>query len=217
MRSRLFTLTAALCGAVFFVACSSEVPTRPANVGPPTNAGLGSGSTNAATQTIAAMQAFPSGPELSGTSSLTRSNNGISMTVQANDLVPGNAYTVWFVIFNDPATCIDGCGVDDVLANRGVPSLRYAAGHVVGENGQGNFGGSLSEGDTGGPPCAADANLGICGPGLLDARTAVIHLVVRSHGAAIPDLVNDQISSFGGGCQVNTCANVQFAQHLPSN
>jgi hypothetical protein len=161
------------------------------------------------------MRVFPVGPDLSGTSSLTRTGQGMSMTVHANDLIPGNAYTVWFAIFNSPDGCIGGCGVDDVLANRGVPSLRLGGGHVVGQSGRGNFGGQLAAGETDGPPCAMDANLGICGPGLLDPRTAVIHLVLRAHGEAIPGLVDEQIGSFGGGCQVNACGNVQFAEHLP--
>jgi hypothetical protein len=209
---------AALCGAISFTACSGEHPTRPSSIASPSASSLdpGAQSAQAASHPTAPMRVFPSGPVLSGTSSLTRNDNGISTTVHANDLVPGHAYTVWFVIFNSPEACLGGCGVDDVLANRGVPSLRFASGHVVGGGGQGNFGGHLAAGNTGGPPCAMDANLGRCGPGLLNARTAVVHLVLRSHGAAVPELVDEQISTFGGGCQVNTCGNVQFAEHLPA-
>jgi len=138
------------------------------------------------------------------------------MTVHATGLTPGHAHTIWFVAFNDPGACSDGiCDVQDVLANRGVPAVRFGAGHVIGDSGQANFGGHLAVGNTGGPPCAAGPALGSCGPGLLDARTAVVHLVIRTHGAAIPELVNDQISSFNGGCPPNACANVQFAEHRP--
>jgi hypothetical protein len=140
------------------------------------------------------------------------------MTMHAENLVPGNAYTAWFVIFNDPDACInDGCGVDDVFANRGVPSLRFGSGHVVGGSGNGNFGGHLGVGNTGGPPCAMDANLAFCGPGLVDAYATEVHLVLRNHGPAIPGLVDEQISSFGGGCQVNACANVQASVHPPAD
>jgi hypothetical protein len=215
MQIRIIALAGALCAAVSFAACSSELPTRANSIDSSESPGAGAQTSESAAHSTEPMRVFPSGAVLSGTSTLTRNNNGISMTVQANDLVPGRAYTVWFVIFNSPEGCIGACDVTDVLANRGVPSLRYGAGHVAGDSGQGNFAGRLATGNTGGPPCAADANLGSCGPGLLDSRTAVIHLVVRSHGPAIPELVNEQISSFGGGCQVNTCANVQYTEHLP--
>jgi hypothetical protein len=160
---------------------------------------------------------FPAGAQLPGTTTLTRTDNGVSMTAHATDLIANYAYTVWWVIFNTPTECAaPGCSVADVFANRGTPSLRLAAGHVVGDSGIGDFGGHLSEGATGGPPCSSNpATLGSCGPGLLDARAAVIHLVVRSHGPAIPELVTEQISSFTGACSVNGCSNVQVAVHLP--
>ena len=218
-RRAIFSL-AAMCGVISLVACSGRSPSSP-TAAPGSEAGglnVSAASSQAASRSIAPLFVFPSGPELPGTTALTRTDSGISMTVHATDLVANNAYTVWFVIFNDPELCAGpACGVPDVFANRGTPSLRLAAGHVVGGSGIGDFGGHLSAGNTGGPACSSDpATLGICGPGLLDPRGAVVHLVVRSHGPAIPDLVSEQISSFLGGCSINKCANVQAAIHAPS-
>jgi hypothetical protein len=143
---------------------------------------------------------------------LVRNDGGVTMTLHTSGLVPGNAYTVWWVIFNNPSACIGGCGMDDLARPAVQASLAFATGHVVG-NDVANFGAWLGVGDTGGvlssPPSPA-------GPyGLLDSRTAEIHLVVRSHGSALPELLKEQISSFNGGCPPNACMNVQAAVHLP--
>jgi hypothetical protein len=216
MQRRLTVRAAVLAVAALLAACSGQSPTAPNAVGLESLADSAPQTAQAADRSTTPMRTFPAGVELAGTSSLVRTDQGVSMTVRATGLAPGHAHTVWFVAFNDPGACSDGiCDVQDVLANRGVPAVRFGAGHVIGDSGQANFGGHLAVGDTGGPPCAAGPTLGSCGPGLLDARTAVVHLVIRTHGAAIPELVNDQISSFNGGCPPNACANVQFAEHRP--
>jgi hypothetical protein len=216
MQRRLTVRAAVLAAAALLAACSGQSPAAPNAFGLDSLADGSSQAAQAAERSTTPMRTFPAGVELAGTSSLVRTDQGVSMTVRATGLTPGHAHTIWFVAFNDPGACTDGiCDVQDVLANRGVPAVRFGAGHVIGDSGQANFAGHLAAGNTGGPPCAAGPALGSCGPGLLDARTAVVHLVIRTHGAAIPELVNDQISSFNGGCPPNACANVQFAEHRP--
>ncbi len=56
--------------------------------------------------------------------------------------------------------------------------------------------------------------------GLTDPEGAEIHLVLRTHGPVIPELVNEQIHSFNRGCEVGEpnvgiCRNLQFAALLP--
>jgi hypothetical protein len=139
-------------------------------------------------------------------STLMRNDNGVRMTVHTSDLDPGAAYTVWWVIFNNPAACGVACMEDD-LGNPAVEaSVVFAAGHVLPPTGRGNFAAHIQVGDTTGA---------LFGPGLQNPRTAEIHLVMRSHGAPIPGLVHEQISSFGGGCGVNVCEDRQFAVHMP--
>lgn len=149
-------------------------------------------------------------------SKLTRNNNGISMNIKTTDLEAGAAYTIWWVIFNNPENCSDGeCGENDVLPPGVNPdadvSVAFAAGHVIGNNGKGNFGGHLSVGDTSGlHPAFLDTN------GLVDAHGAEIHLIVRNHGQPIPGEVSEQISTFFGGCPLNIlCSDEQASIHLP--
>jgi len=142
--------------------------------------------------------------EVDGASAtLLRTHNNVRMTIKTLDLDPHDTYTVWWVIFNKPENCTDDtdiseCGLGDLnpLTN---PSILYAAGHVVGGNGKGNFAGSLREGDLSGCQPPWD-DFGLCGDGLEDAQNAAIHLLVRTHGPKIPGMVNDQINTFAGGC-----------------
>jgi hypothetical protein len=143
-------------------------------------------------------------------STLVRTDNGVSMTLHTSGLDAG-AYTVWWVIFNDPSQCSGGeCGVDDVLPPPGNVaagvSVARATGNVVGGSGKGNFGAALSVGDT---------SEVLFGPGLTNPRGAEIHLIVRYHGEIIPGMVDEQLHDLNGGCPPNECADVQMALHLP--
>jgi hypothetical protein len=150
---------------------------------------------------------------------LVRNDNGVGVTVHTTGLTPGTADTVWWVFFNNPAACLHGmfgarCGLGDVLTNpASLPSVQFAAGHVIGGGGVGNYGAYFSAGAA--PDCAG---FGLPCDGLLDARTADVHVVIRTHGEAIPGLVDEQISSFNGGClagepNVGQCHNVQASVH----
>jgi hypothetical protein len=167
-----------------------------------------------------------------GFAHLTRFENGVTMAVSTNDLVEGDVYTVWWVIFNAPENCSDGvCNVDDVLivqdgivprdedGNRlmnmeGIAAANVSIQHAAGgyaEDGTLHTSASLGIGDVPGI---------IIGPGLLDAQNAEIHLVIRTHGPATGDsgIFADQISTFGGGCEpmdALPCDDVQFAVFTP--
>ena len=144
-------------------------------------------------------------------SKLVRTNHGVSMTIDTNGLEPG-AYTNWFVIFNHPENCATfPCGEGDVDPGDGNgvgSSVLFATGNVVDSSGLGGFAAHLSEGNTKGA---------LFGPGLLDARAAEVHLVVRYHGPMIPALMPAQINSVGGGCGPGlfACEDVQAAVHVP--
>ena len=78
---------------------------------------------------------------------------------------------------------------------------------LMAKNGIGNFGAGLQEGRSSGEV--------LFGPGLLDAGGAELHLVARTHGEPVAGMVNEQISSFEGGCSVNFCDDQQFAIFTP--
>ncbi len=125
----------------------------------------------------------------------------------------GDATTLWFVLFNKPDACIDGCGVDEVIAAlngedyAGV-GLFYGAGSIA-TTGSWNTAAPLAEGDTTGL---------LIGEALADASATEIHVVVRSHGSARSleraDLTA-ALTSFAGGCDANVCGDVQDAVFAP--
>jgi len=147
-----------------------------------------------------------------GDSQLVRTPNGVSMNLQTTELDAGAAYTVWWIIFNNPEYCQSTpCGPGDLLPNGGDPmvdsSVVWATGHVIGGTGAATFAAHLQ----------VDKPKGqvLFGNGLQNAQGAEIHLVVRSHGQPIPGQVDEQISTFEGGCDVNVCEDQQFTIHLP--
>jgi hypothetical protein len=143
-------------------------------------------------------------------SALVRNDNGIAATLHTSGLAPGSAATLWWVLFNNPGACVGECDLADLLFNPAVlASVQYAAGHVIGGDGVADYGAYLSEGDTSG--CAAPS---LPCNGLLDSRAALVHLIVRSHGQALPGAIDEQISSFNGGCNP-TCVNVQASVQQP--
>lgn len=149
-------------------------------------------------------------------SKLVRTNKGVSMTIDTNGLYAG-AYTVWWIIFNNPSACAHPipaigamCGAEDLGYDPDVyPDVLYATGNVVDEDGEGGFAARLNMGDTSGSLFGPNA------PGLMYPRHAEIHLVVRHHGEVIPSMMPAQIMTIGGGCGVNDCMDVQGAAHSP--
>jgi hypothetical protein len=147
-------------------------------------------------------------------SALVRTDTGIAGTLHTSGLAPGGAATLWWVVFNNPAYCTQGlfpqrCGAGDLANPLVQASVQFASGHVIGGEGVADYGAYLSEGDTSG--CAAAF---LPCSGLIDPRNAVVHLIVRSHGQALPGAIDEQISSFDGGCNP-TCMNVQAAVFEP--
>jgi hypothetical protein len=164
-----------------------------------------------------------------------RFDDRVRFQFRSGSLAPHEAMTLWFIAFNNPSACSDGvCGPDDIFVD-GDPSLGfdvdaiaaaevvagYAGGDVAGPNGQIYIAGTMVEG-------AVDGTETIIGvePMLHDARETEVHLAARTHGPAIKDIVDVQLGSYGGGCDVfhlpgtypvglRECADVQAAVHLP--
>jgi hypothetical protein len=145
----------------------------------------------AATQTTSDITLIADPSVEVGTSTLTRTQSGISFSLETSGLEPGHAVTVWWMVVNP-----DG----------GVAVL-YAAGHVIDDSGAAGFGGSLQEGDTDGVVELPGLSL----VGLLDATGATVVLVVRDHGPARADIVQQQIHTFNV-CNP-TCTDLQMSIH----
>jgi hypothetical protein len=156
-----------------------------------------------------------------GAAWLIRSENEIEGRIMTKVSTAGDPYTVWIILFNDPASCLDmGCGEDDIVAGRGQASVFYgtsaisAPGGGLDRNGKPSGGGvvnldfEIEGGDlpndlfvlvpgeiisVGGPPGLAEGN----GFGV------EVHLVVDRHPPVpagmswIPDLTTTNLPGFG--------------------
>jgi hypothetical protein len=132
--------------------------------------------------------------QVSGASaSIVRNDNGISYRISTTGLTPGNAYTLWLVVVNNPSACLaTPCAAPEIINNPATDSqVRFAAGHLAGASGSGTFAGHVSEGPLSG---------WLSGRSLEDARGAEIHLVVNDHGPAIAEFMPGMIHTYRGGC-----------------
>lgn len=125
--------------------------------------------------------------------SLVRNDNGITYRFQTRGLTPGNAYTLWLVVIDQPDQCqASPCAAPDFLANAGPDAqVTYAAGHVVGGSGNATFAGSRSVGPIEGwlPDRTFD-----------NPRGAEVHLVVNDHGPSLAEHMPGMIHTYRGGC-----------------
>jgi hypothetical protein len=130
-----------------------------------------------------------------GEASLVRNDRGISMTFHSTGLPAGQPVTIWWII----------------IEGGNVVSAQFAAGHVIGNDGVGNYGGSLAVGDTSGCfhpdfPCK----------GLSDSRNATVILLARTHGEKDPGRLPEQIhtgeTNFGNPGFEDDLCNATFCQ-----
>ena len=135
---------------------------------------------------------------------LERNEDGVELTLDT-ELTPG-AYTVWWVVFNNPEFCVDGCGSDDLERPEVNASSFWATGEIVDDEGTENFSVQLLEGEL---PTGSDQVT--LGDGLVDSFSAEIHPIIRSHGSVISGLEEVQTTTLNGGCPPNECENLQFA------
>jgi hypothetical protein len=144
-------------------------------------------------------------PVAGASSKIVRNDNGV--TVSVSTTVDPGTYTMWMLLWNDPSLCDGSPGLVCDPAVDPLDCVLFTAGHVVGNNGTLNYTGHRGVFDSSGaigPPCAN---------GLTNPQGAAIHLIIRSHGPKLPGQVNLQISTVGGGCDVNVCDDVQAAAH----
>jgi len=138
---------------------------------------------------------------------LERIQGGVLIEGETSELLPGHAYTIWALVYNDPDGCNDGCDIfDDMGSHSEFSALWSGIGFVADEDGEAEFEAVMMEGDPAGEV--------LMGEGLTDAGNAEIHLIVRHHGAAAyddPDLLEAQLTTFGGGCEEFGCNDVQYA------
>ena len=155
------------------------------------------------------------GGDPAGVSNIVRTKNGISAEYETYGLTPGNAVTMWFIVFNNPEECSadgGGCSPDDFANPLVAGDFLVASGHVIGDSGEATFAGHLKVGDTSGSGLAEMICLdGHCTPGedpeltpgLIDPEGAMIIMGIHDHGPKLSgQVLKEQISSFLGGCDL---------------
>lgn len=164
---------------------------------------------------------------------LNRALDEVSATFHLSGLDPQAAYTVWIVVFNNPAGCTTSpeaevrcSGADLMLTpNLADASAFNVGGFVTNSDGTAN---AVAHVRSGPPPDGASVLWGAGGindngvsPGLMAGNGfgTEIHFVLRGHQQILPDAIADQLSMFNGGCPPNMCTNqlaVTFAAIPPS-
>ena len=127
-----------------------------------------------------------------GKARLHRSRMGANVTIKSTGLVPGDAYSVWWLIFNEDPN-------DDSVMN--------ATGRIADSEGNATFNAFLPVGFMHTEPASGNLRQ-LFGPGLQDVRNAEIGAVVRSHGPSTGSI--EQISTLLGDCDVNVCVDAQI-------
>lgn len=219
-------------------ACEGDAPMEPIGEAAeqPGSHGLG-----VPAEATAALLWFSDGTEVEGAQTrLLRTSDAIRTRTHTAGLPQHHVTTLWWVIFNNPEHCEHGeggaeCGAADLFDGPGgptgvEPSCLFGGGSIVDGNGQARFHNRLGVGETR-DSCidffvAAVNELEGQDHGLTNPEGAEVHLVVRSHGPMLPGQVQNQRSSFAGGCQEflgagegpelvpGQCSDLQFAVFL---
>jgi hypothetical protein len=148
---------------------------------------------NAADHDFAKVKVIGAGTVV-GSADLVRNNNGLTCVIHTSGLVPGDAYSVWWVM------------PDEAL-------IYNASGGLASADGTATFAGHASTGPVG----PVDGSVVLSnGDGSFDQpRTDTVTVVIRHHGPPIPGMINQQTGSFNAGCGAGGCQNVQIATFLP--
>lgn len=148
-------------------------------------------------------------PNTNNHASLKRGKNYLQFNIHTTNL-PQGAYTVWYIIFNDPSSCAGPgssggvCGENDLFLPS--TSVVWATGKIVHANGIGNFSDRIYVGEqrTETIILGDDLNSPLEYP-----QTAEVHLIIKYHGHPSDDseLLYDQLHTLLGNCDENGGAN----------
>ena len=142
----------------------------------------------------------PAAGDVVGEATLKRSKEGLNLTVHTTGLGSGNAYTIWWIIFNNPDACAAGCAGSD-LGNPAVEgSVMNATGRVADSDGNAWFSAFLPAGFIHTNPSSGNLRQ-VFGPGLQNVMGAEIHIVGRCHGPSTGGA--EQISTLFGDCEAD--------------
>lgn len=157
---------------------------------------------------------FPgSGSGISGVATLTRSQNGLFVHQEVAGLTPGHAYSVWWVIFDNPQGCAASTCVPSDLGVRAAQGSLVNGGGFVAEGTTQAYSSHLARHDVEGKQVQMGDPSGVD-----NTYRSQVHLVLRAHGVAEASAENQaiQTSTFNGFCNLppdppGVCQNVSAA------
>ena len=165
---------------------------------------------------------FETGEPVKGVATLTRMEDEIWAFVSTSGLDSMAAYTMWWVVFNNPAGCeiVGGCGLSDEDFEPDSPAqtaVLWANGWISDMDGFATFSAHLHEGAAYIPGEDLLGN----NIGLLDSFFAEVHIVLRVHyhddgSPILPGEFAEAVRTFNGGCPMGIgCYDQQFAIFPP--
>jgi hypothetical protein len=137
----------------------------------------------------------------------TQQRGYYSITTQLHltSLAPGHRYTLWWVIYNEPAACVDGCDISDLDSamtdgtNPASIGVFFAGSVVTPANGKLQVGTRLLEHAVNGCQTAGPYEA-FCNP-LIDAAVAEATVILEDHGPAVDGLTVLPQDALGAGCK----------------
>ena len=120
-----------------------------------------------------------------GAAFLTRSKNELQGRVMLADLIPGHAYTIWWMISNQPKSCSTHPCTPGADFGPGDAAVYHASGVIAAsDGGEGGVANASFETSDGGPPTGAFVVPGLPAPGLKHDHglTAEVHFLMIDHG-----------------------------------
>ncbi len=130
-----------------------------------------------------------------------------SMTAQMHlkALTPGHRYTLWWVIYNNPSLCAEGCDFNDVTtavetgANPAGIGVHFGGSFLVASTGKLDVGTRLLENAVGG--CQTSVPYVALCEELIDAAIAEATILVHDHGPIAPTDPMVAAEAFASGCK----------------
>lgn len=153
---------------------------------------------------------------------LERGDDSFAMEIKTSELVPGDAVSAWWMIWNHPENCAqEVCDLIDAFFNPAVGfSLVNGRGAIVDEDGTAVFRSTVDVDSTNPSVPFPEAILindtlhSQFDPGLLNPEGAQVWFNLKTHGPASedPQMLEEQLTTLSGGCAspfVLPCKDIQ--------
>lgn len=178
MRYPCSTIGILTLAAITVAACDGSITDPPSESLPEAAAAVGGAVVTQQTTMIPDLQGGAT--TFSGTAILERNANGLSLYAQSGDFIPGDAYTIWVVAYENPSACVGGCDPSDLDRTAVQGTVSNFGGFVADE--ARTYSGQLARHDDTRQLVAGVGRSGVDNP-----NQAQLTFVFRSHGEAETD------------------------------